>query len=238
MDAETGRLQPLEWAAWLKTVVGNRTEHAIFLGAKERVASRLVASRLPEPLVNERRSIAKKQAKTKGYPPSQAHLALLAWNLFLTNVPHTIWKTETVGKGYPIRWQIALIFKSWKSSLHWAAINTKKEDSTLCYLYGRMLLILLNDALCPPLRSPLWLKKKRELSVLKLVRHFQALAEHWMQAIFQSELALRHFLQRACETAERLAVKASRRRQTTAQILRESLRKHSESVEFAAAVNA
>jgi hypothetical protein len=100
-----------------------------------------------------------------------------------------------------------------------------------------MRFILLHDALCPQLRSPLWLKEKRELSVLTRVRHFQALAEPWMQAIFQSELALRHFLQRACESAERLAVKASRSRQTTAQILRESLRKHSESVEFAAAVN-
>ena len=84
----------------------------------------------------------------------------------------------------------------------------------------------------------MWLKKKRELSVLKLVRHFQALAEQWMHAIFQSELALRRFLQRACATAEQLAAKASRTRRTTAPILRESLNQHHESMEFAAAVNA
>jgi len=231
-------LQPLELAAWLQSVVGNSTEHALFLGAKERVASRLVASRVPETIVNERGSIAKKQAKKKGSTPSNAHLALWAWNLCITNVPHTLWKTETVGKVYPIRWQIELIFKSWKRDLHLAAIHTKQEDSTVWYLYGRMLLILLHDALCPQLRSPLWLKKKRELSVLTRVRHFQALAEPWMQAIVQSELALHHFLQRACESAERVAVKASRRRQTTAHILRESLRKHSESVAFVEAVNA
>jgi len=46
-DADTGGLQPLELAAFLNTVESNRTEKAIFLGAKERVASRLVASRLP-----------------------------------------------------------------------------------------------------------------------------------------------------------------------------------------------
>ena len=33
----------------------------------------------------------------------------------------------------------------------------------------------------------MWGKKQRELSVLKLVRYFQALAERWMQVIFQSE---------------------------------------------------
>jgi len=101
-----------------------------------------------------------------------------------------------------------------------------------------MLLILLTYALYPQTRATVWLKKKRELSVLKLVRHFQAWADRWMHAIFQSELALRRFLQQACATAERLAVKALRKRRTTAQILRESLNQQHESVVFAAAVNA
>ena len=100
-----------------------------------------------------------------------------------------------------------------------------------------MLLILFNYALCPQMRATLWLKKKRELSLLKLVRHFQALAERWMQAIFQSALELR-FLQRACATAERLGVKALRKRRTTAQILRESLQKQAEAVALTEAVNA
>jgi Transposase DDE domain len=237
-DATPGRVQPLELASLLNTVLGDSIEHAIFLGAKEQVASRLVAYRVPESVVNERRRRAKKNAKKKGSTPSQAHLVLLAWNLFITNVPRTIWKTATVGKVYPIRWHVELIFKSWKSYLHVASIKTKKADTTLCSLYGRMLLILLNYALCPQMRHTLWLKKKRELSLLKLVRHFQALADRWMQVIFQSELALRRFLTRACATAERLAAKASRKRRTTAQILRASLGQQHESVEFAAVVNA
>jgi Transposase DDE domain len=238
LDATRECLQPLDLASWLNTVVGNSSEHAIFLGAKEQVAARLIAYRLPESVVNARRRIAKKKAKKKGYTPSKTHLQLLSWNLFITNVPCTIWHTETVGKVYPIRWQVELIFKSWKSYCHLASINTKKADTTLCYLYGRMLLILINYALCPELRHTLWLKKKRELSLLKLVRHFQALADSWMQAIFQSELDLHRFLKRACATAERLTVKAARKRRTTAQTLRESLGQQHESVEFAAVVNA
>jgi len=98
--------------------------------------------------------------------------------------------------------------------------------------------MVLNDALCPQLRHTLWLKKKRALSLRKLVRHFQALADRWMPVIFQSELALRHFLTHACATAERLAAKASRKRRTTAPILRASLGQQHESVAFAAVVNA
>jgi hypothetical protein len=230
--------QHIDLVHLLKTVKVHIMEKQIFIGATELVPSRLIAVRMPEAIVTERRRIAKKKAKKKGYTPSQAHLHLLSWNLFITNVPCTIWKTETVGKAYPIRWQIELIFKSWKSYCHLASINTRKVNTTLCYLYGRMLLILINYALCPQIRHILWLKKKRELSLLKLVRHFQALAESWMKAIFQSELDLHRFLKCACATAERLTAKASRKRRTTAQTLRESLRQQHEPIEFAVAINA
>jgi hypothetical protein len=233
-----GRLMPIELAHFLKTMQGNLVEKNIFMGAKDQVVSRLIASRVPEAKVNERRRAARKNARKKGYTPSQAHLTLLAWNLFITNVPCTIWNTETVIKVYPLRWQIELIFKSWKSYLHLASLKTKKEDSTLCHLYGRMLLILLNYALCPQMRATLWLRQRRELSVLKLVQHFQALADSWMQAIFRSEIELYHFLTHACATAERLVGKASRKRRTTAQILHESLSQHYESAALALASKA
>jgi hypothetical protein len=238
LHAEAGRLQPLALAELLLTVTGPCFETPIFLGAQERVACRLIASRVPEPMVNARRRSANKKAKKKGYTPSKAHLVLLAWNLFITNVPPTIWQMEAVLKAYPLRWQIELIFKSWKSYLHLASLKTKKADPTVCYLYGRLLLIVLTYALYPQRRATVWLKQKRELSVLKVVRHFQALAEQWMHAIFQSELILRRFLQRACAIAERLAATALRKRRTTAQILRESLNQQHASIALAAAVNA
>ncbi len=233
-------MDPVKLAAVLLTVALDLLllEQAIFIGATERVASRLIAVRMPEAIVNARRRIARKNAKTKGDTPSQAHLTLLAWNLFITNVPPTIWTTATVPKVYPIRWQIELIFKSWKSYLHLAALTTTKEDSTLCYLYGRMLRILFNDALCPQTRATLWLQHQRELSLLKFARHFQALAASWLQAIFQSAFELYHFLQRACTTAERLAAKALRKRRTTAQVLQEGIRLALEAGAFAAVVNA
>ena len=223
LEVVADQVAPVELARRLAPVERPILEQPILIGAKAQVAARLIAARVPEEVVNGRRRIARKNAKKKGYTPSQAHLTLLAWNLFITNVPETIWQPTTVLKVYPIRWQVELIFKSWKSYLHLAAIKTTKEEPTLCYLYGRMLLILLNYALCPQIRAALWEKQQREVSVLKLVRHCQAFAERWMQAIFQSAFELRRLLQQICTTAERLVAKASRKRRTTAQILRESL---------------
>jgi len=102
-----------------------------------------VAYRFPEPIVNARRSGANKQAKKKGETPSHAHLKRLAWNLFITHVPRTLWKTEPLGKVSPRRWQIERIVKSWKSYLPVASIKTQTEAPPFWYLYGRRRLMVL-----------------------------------------------------------------------------------------------
>jgi len=117
---------------------------------------------------------------------------------------------------------IELVFRAWKSGLHLATLTTTTKYSTLCYRYGRMLLILLTSALSSPLRVTVW-QQHRELSLFKFVRHCQANADHWFQCLFQPPLPLTTFLSRLCAAAERLVRKAVRKRRTSAQRLRESL---------------
>jgi Transposase DDE domain len=224
----------------LREVVGGRTqllnlprclghdsrallEKAVLLGTRDHMAARLIAVRMPEAIVNDRRRQARAAAKKRGYTPSQAHLMLLAWNLFITNVPATVWPPKTVGIVYSLRWQVELVFKAWKSGLHLATLTSTTKHSTLCYLYGRMVLIVLTFALCPSLRAALWEKQQREMSLLKLVRHFQASADQWMQALFQGVAQFARFLARACAAAERLVTKEVRKRPTSAQSLRKSM---------------
>jgi hypothetical protein len=97
-ETVAGRLCPVTRAGFLTTVAPAipRREQAISIGANACVAARLMAVRMPEASVNARRSIARKNAKKNGSTPSPSHLELLAWNLFMTKVPYTIWKTETV----------------------------------------------------------------------------------------------------------------------------------------------
>jgi hypothetical protein len=223
LEVSEGRVRALELARVLGKESRPLLEKTILLGARERVAARLIAVRMPDAVVNARRRQARRVAKKRGYTPSQAHLTLLAWNLFITNVPATVWPPQTVCTAYSLRWQVELVFKSWKSDLHLATLTTTTKHSTLCYLYGRLLLILLTYALCPTLRATVWHKKQRELSLGKLVRHFQAGADQWLQALCQSTLQLTAFLSRACAAAERLVRKAVRKRRTSAQRLRDSL---------------
>ena len=222
----------------LKTETRPLLEKAVFGGAQERVAARLIAARVPAAVVNDRRRRARKAARNRGSTPSQTQLPLLAWTLFIPNVPGTGWTPATVGTAYSLRWPRELISKSWKSYLPLATLPTKTPEPTLCYLYGRLLLILLTYALCPPLQARVWRTKHREVSLRKLVRHFQAVADQWLQVLFQTAAALRSCLPRACATAERLVAKASRKRRTSAQLLHESLRTQNDFIEFTAALAA
>lgn len=217
-----GRQQSVDLASYLTRETHPVIEKLVVLGAYERVPARLIAIRMPEAIVNERRRQAYAVAKKRGYTPSQAYLTLLAWNLFVTNVPATVWSSTTVGIAYSLRWQVELVFRGWKSGLHVATLTTTTKYRTLCYLYGRMLLILLTATLSSPLRVTVW-QHTRELSLFKLVRHCQASADHWLQRLFQPSLQLIAFLTRLYASAERLGRKAIRKRRTSAQRLRESL---------------
>ena len=230
--AVAGRVQRTELPRLLHGESRSLVEHLVYLGAGERLAVRLIAARVPEAVVNERRRKARAQAKKRGYTPSQAHLTLLAWNLFITNVPSTVWTPATVCTAYALRWQVELVFKSWKSDLHLATLPTKTEAPTLCYLYGRLLLIVLTYALCPALRTTLWTRQQRELSFLKLVRYLQALADRWLQALFESTATLCHLLSQVCVSAQRVVAKASRKRRTSAQRLRASLEAQNDCIEL------
>ena len=119
-ETATGRLCPIKLAEQLTKVEPALPllETSIAIGATEHVAARLMAVRMPEAIVNERRRVTRKNAKKKGDSPSQAHLTLMAWNFFITNVPPTIWQSATIVHVYPLRWPIERIFKSWKSYLH------------------------------------------------------------------------------------------------------------------------
>jgi hypothetical protein len=217
-----GRQQRLALARCLTPEPHAVLEKAVVLGDRERGAARLIAVRLPEAIVNERRRQARAVAQKRGSTPSQSQLTLLAWKLFLTNVPATLWPPQIVGIVYSLRGQVEVVCKAWTRGRHLATVTTTTQNSTLGSLYGRRLLLLFTSALSSPLRTTMGQQQQRELSLLRLVQHFQAGADHWLHVLFPRARQLTTVLARACATAQRLARKAARSRPTSAQRLRDS----------------
>src|SRR5262245_15640783 len=128
-----GRTQALDLARSLAHETRAVLEKTVVLAARDRIAARLIAVRMPEAIVNERRRQARAVAKKRGYTPSQAHLTLVAWNLFITNVPATVWPPQTVGVAYTFRWQVE-VCQSQPVKIPWRPLRLLV--ATIIYLRG------------------------------------------------------------------------------------------------------
>ncbi len=118
-DPQSG--QPLDLKAQLTTC--GSLDRRLLLGP-ERVPLRFVALPVPEEVANRRRHKAKTEARRRHRsPPSRLSLFLMGWNLFLTNVPASVWSPKTLLAIYGLRWRVEIIFKSWKSHLGLRQLN-------------------------------------------------------------------------------------------------------------------
>jgi hypothetical protein len=130
------------------TVVQHGVEDfAVYLGAA-RLPCRLLAYRLPEEVVAQRRRQAYETARKKGRTPTHAYLHWLQYGWYITNVPATVWAAEVVATVYRIRWQIALLFKQWKSFLQLHVLKGTCPERIRCLLYGRLITITMLMRVC------------------------------------------------------------------------------------------
>ena len=180
---------------------------------------RLIAERVPEEVANERRHRAKKRAKKKGRKPTKKHLYLMNWSLYITNAETERLPATAVSLVYRLRWYIELVFKSWKSYHGLAQVRGKREERIECFIYGRLIMIVIMTFLFGSIKRHLWNARGREASLLKVVRHFQIKAYKALSVIMDSE-SLASFLFTEFLEACRLCMMDSRTRLTTDQKLR------------------
>jgi len=112
----------------------------IYVGKEAQHPVRLIASLLPAEAVKRRRK--KKRYRQNANPEIYNYLQYM--NLFITNIPDTMLPSSRIIDLYRVRWQVELMFKTWKSILKIDKIRKMKADRVRCYLLGRFLWILLN----------------------------------------------------------------------------------------------
>ena len=114
----------------------------LLAGAEEKLSVRVVAIPVPETIAGERRRKLL-HSRDKRTIPDPTHLALLGWEIFLTNVLQKTWDAETVGRIYGVRWRIEIIFKSWKSHFKIDAFDDPTPMEVELLIYGRLIYITL-----------------------------------------------------------------------------------------------
>ena len=120
------------------------------------VESRLVAYRLPDDAVERARE---RMRREKGSELSSRVYESAKYVLLFTTAHRSRLDATQCLQGYRLRWQIELQFKRWKSLCGFDALPNMRDDTTLAWLYAKVLLGAMLDRmasipteLSPPVR--------------------------------------------------------------------------------------
>lgn len=111
---------------------------------KELFPSRLIASRVDQQTYEKRMRNTNKKSRRRGFKVLSSYKTTAALNLFITNVPSEWMTTDQVRNVYGLRWQVELIFKTWKSQLHINKVRSVKTQRFQCELLARFIWIMIN----------------------------------------------------------------------------------------------
>jgi len=167
IEPDTG--QPINLCKKLRKL--DKLDINVQLGVKHRVPVRLVCSRAPEAVANERRRKAKATAKKdKRYPPTKDGLFLMGWSIYITNVGTDVWNCEDFTSIYRLRWRIEIIFKAWKSHLKITELNFASEPMLRLSIMTKLLFCAMTHHTCTFLErfSP----DSMQVSLLRVARIF------------------------------------------------------------------
>ena len=112
---------------------------------KERLPCRLIIERVPDSIYKRRLMQAcamVKKHKLKGL--TQQRKTRCRYNTYITNVSQQVLPANKIKQVYYLRWQIELVFKTWKSFLQIDKVKKVKKERLECQLLARLLWVLLN----------------------------------------------------------------------------------------------
>ena len=135
--------QLLDLAEFLFTQTQSQLDLPVQVGAKQQLSCRLLASRVPQEIADQRRQRIKENYRKNGRQPSEKLLRLAEWTIVLTNVPATRLSLKEALLLLKVRWQIEILFKLWKEYLSIDEWNSQNPWRILTEIYAKLLTALL-----------------------------------------------------------------------------------------------
>jgi hypothetical protein len=174
-----------------------------FIGYKK-LPARVVLYRLTDEQVKKRRKNQDFKEQKKGKELSDKRKRLTHINVYITNIAWDIVPKEHIHSLYSLRWQIEIVFKTWKSFFQIDRCKNVKRERLECHLYGQLIAIFVCSTTLFRMRELLLRKKQKELSEYKafymIQTYFplfhQALQQENTQAYAKILLRLFHLLEK------------------------------------------
>lgn len=139
----------LDWSEILDRVKSNDFECEVYMGAgKRKLKVRLHLQKMPEEVTQKRLEKYKhkesyQSKKGRQHQTSDFKKELAHYNIFITNTPQELLRGNQIYHFYKLRWQIEILFKIWKSLFEIDKIGKMSIARFECYLYGKLIAILL-----------------------------------------------------------------------------------------------
>ena len=192
----------------------------IFIGTEKELKPRLILTKLDKNQTKKRADKLLKNVKKKRATFNPRSISWSGLNAYITNVEENILTTEEIHLFYSLRWQVELMFKIWKSIFKIHQVKKVKIQRFKCFLYGRLIALLLSTNIVYTAKEILREKEGKEISnhkaFDKVIEYFPRLR----QDIFKGDISIARSLERLIAIISRLAQKSKRKGSiTTKEIL-------------------
>jgi hypothetical protein len=152
---------------------GQMMQLPVYLGRKNKIPVRVIFERVPNELAAEKRRKLKtdKQNKRKGL--TLGRLAFCDVNAYITNAGEDLLPKTLIRSIYSLRWQVEIVFKTWKSTFNLDKVTQMKLPRFECLNYGTLLKIVICTKLFDYYKTILWNRLRIEISEIKAMRFLQ-----------------------------------------------------------------
>ena len=118
-------------------------ERDLLVGLEGRFKARVVFALMPDEIKNKRLKAVTYKAQNRNSTVQKEYKVWAGINVFITNVSKECLTAEKIMQIYRLRWQVELVFKTWKSHYRIDCYKTMRKERMECYLFATLLLILL-----------------------------------------------------------------------------------------------
>ena len=140
----------------------------VYVGKDKTLKTRLILYKLTKEQLKKRSEKCEKNAKKKGIEKSDNTIELLGISIYITNIEESVLSAEQVHEFYSLRWQVEIIFKTWKSIFHLHGVKQVKIERFECQLYGKLILLLISSTVMFKMRTLVFDNKELEASEIKV----------------------------------------------------------------------
>lgn len=111
----------------------------IHIGNKKQIETNAVIQLQPEHIVNERIRTKKKKGELRNWNMSEEYIYWAHLNIYITNLKSEYLNIREIVNIYRIRWQIELMFKTWKSHHKIHQYKFLNNERFQCYIYASLI---------------------------------------------------------------------------------------------------